>query len=96
MTSQEESKLLQLRQEFQQKKFVLLSVKAIPRSSQSECAGFLEDGSLRIKVKAAPEGGKANQEICRVISNLFHVPERQVEILSGRTALRKRIRLVTT
>ena len=39
-----------------------LKVKVVPRSKSSEVAGVMADGSLRVKVAAVPEKGRANEE----------------------------------
>jgi uncharacterized protein YggU (UPF0235/DUF167 family) len=40
-----------------------LALKVIPKSAKDEIVGLLEDGSLKIKITAAPEKGKANSAI---------------------------------
>ena len=73
---------------------LIISVKVIPRSSVSEVAGKTENGVLRVKVHAVPEKGKANMEVCRVLSEYFGVPRSNVEIVSGHTSAQKRVRIV--
>jgi len=72
----------------------IVNVKVIPRSTLSEVAGKTEDGVLRVKVHAVPEKGKANMEVCRVLSEYFGVPRTNVEIVSGHTSAQKRVRIV--
>ena len=72
---------------------VILDVKVIPRASNSEFCGVLADGSLKIKIAAVPDKGKANQELCRFLSELLALPQNRIEIVSGTTSQRKRIRL---
>ena len=45
-----------------------LKVKVIPRSRKTEFAGEMEDGSVKIKVAAVPEDGKANKELCSFLA----------------------------
>ena len=73
---------------------LVISVKVIPRSAVSEVAGKTENGVLRVKVHAVPEKGKANMEVCRVLSEYFGVPRSNVEIVSGHTSVQKRVRIV--
>lgn len=73
---------------------LVINVKVIPRSSVSEVAGKTENGVLRVKVRAVPEKGKANMEVCRVLSEYFGVPSSNIEILSGHTSALKRVRIV--
>jgi uncharacterized protein (TIGR00251 family) len=72
----------------------IINVKVIPRSTVSEVAGKTENGILRVKVHAVPEKGKANMEVCRVLSEHFGVPRSNVEIVSGHTSAQKRVRVV--
>ena len=73
---------------------LVINVKVIPRSTVSEVAGKTENGVLRVKVHAVPEKGKANMELCRVLSEYFGVPRSNVEIVSGHTSAQKRVRIV--
>lgn len=72
---------------------VTLAVKVIPKSSRTEVAGRLADGTLRIKVAAPPEKGKANAELCDFLASEFGVPKANVTIESGHTSPRKRLRV---
>jgi uncharacterized protein (TIGR00251 family) len=73
---------------------LVIDVKVITRSSVSEVAGKTENGVLRVKVHAVPEKGKANMEVCRVLSEFFGVPRSNVEIVSGHTSAQKRVRII--
>ena len=70
-----------------------LRVKVIPRSSRTEIAGELADGTLKIKIAAPPERGKANLELCRFLAEHYHVPKSAIEILSGHTSALKLVRI---
>ena len=72
-----------------------LTVKVVPRSARSEVVGPMPDGTLKVKVAAVPENGKANAELCRTLAQHFQVPLRQVEIVSGATSSRKRVRVLS-
>lgn len=72
----------------------IVEIKVIPRASVSEVAGQTESGVLRVKVNAVPEKGKANIEICRVLSDYFGVPRSNIEIVSGHTSAHKRVRII--
>jgi len=91
MSAQIAAKLSAMRQEFLSKGSLIVVVKVIPRAQRNEVAGFLDDGSLKLKVAAVPEKGEANREVCRILAELFDIPERQVTIVSGRTSQRKRV-----
>ena len=70
-----------------------ITVKVIPKSSKTEVAGRLADGTWRIKVAAAPEKGKANNALCAFLADHFGVPRSRVSILSGETSHIKRVRI---
>jgi uncharacterized protein (TIGR00251 family) len=68
-----------------------LNVKVMPKSSRNEIVGILEDGSVKLKITAAPEKGKANAAICSYLAEVFEIPKRNVEILRGETSPNKQI-----
>lgn len=68
-------------------------VKVIPRSASSGVVGTLADGTLRVKVAAVPEGGRANQELCRVLAEHYGVPKSSVRVVSGQTSPLKLVRV---
>jgi len=72
-----------------------LSVKVIPKSSRNEIVGLLEDGSLKLKITAAPEKGKANAAICAFLADEFGIPKRNVQIVRGETSSLKQV-LITS
>ena len=68
-----------------------IRVKVIPKSSRTELAGILADGTWKIKVAAAPEKGRANQALCEFLADHFRVAKSKVRIVSGETSHLKRI-----
>lgn len=72
---------------------MLIRVKVIPRSSRTALAGELADGTLRVKVAAVPEKGKANEALCEFLAAHFGVPKSQVEVVSGAASTLKTIRI---
>lgn len=77
--------------ELQSKGTLKLTLKVIPKSSKNEISGMLKDGSLKIKITAAPEKGKANAAICEFLAAEFGVPKRNIEIVKGETSSSKLI-----
>ncbi len=69
-----------------------LRVKVIPRSPQTEIVGELSDGTLKIKVAAPPEKGRANAALCDFLAQHYKVPRSTVEVISGHTSALKLIR----
>ena len=70
-----------------------LRVKVTARSARTELAGELADGTLKIKIAAPPERGKANEELRRFLSAHYRVPEEAVTIVSGHTSPLKLVRI---
>ena len=66
---------------------VLLSVRLTPKASRDEIAGVarLADGRsiLKVRVRAAPEDGKANGALRRLVAKTLGVPARAVRLEWG-------------
>ena len=76
---------------------VLFFVHVQPRASRAGIAGLHGD-ALRVRVTAAPERGRANDEVARVLAGALGVSTSAVEIVGGHASRRKRVRVrgVTT
>ena len=70
-----------------------LKLKVIPRSARTEFAGAMADGTVKIKLAAVPEDGKANAALLAFLAAHYCVPVAAVELLSGATSPRKRVRV---
>lgn len=68
--------------------FARLSVKVVPGASKSEVSGWLGD-SLKIRVAAQPEKGKANAAVVLILATSLGLPEKSVSVVSGKTAQHK-------
>ena len=69
-----------------------LQIKVIPSSSKDCFAGWLEE-TLKVKVKAAPEKGKANKAVIKFLEKSLDLPKGSVNIISGLTSSRKIIEI---
>lgn len=67
-----------------------LQIKVIPASSKDCIAGWLED-TLKIKVKAPAEKGKANKAVIKVLEKSLALAKGSVIIESGLTSSRKTV-----
>jgi hypothetical protein len=65
-----------------------LSLKVIPNAGRSEIAGW-EGDALKVRVRAVPEGGKANRELCELLARTLALPRGAVSVLRGATARHK-------
>lgn len=61
---------------------IVFQVRVVPRSSRSEIAGIRDD-ALKIRLKAPPVEGRANDECIRFFAALLGVKRDRVRILSG-------------
>ena len=71
-------------------------VKVIPRSARTEIAGEMADGTLKIRIAAPPEKGRANDALCVFLARHFGVPREAVSIVSGHSAALKLVRVATS
>jgi uncharacterized protein (TIGR00251 family) len=71
---------------------VVLRVKAVPGASRDSIAGMLGD-RLKVRISAAPEGGKANKAITRLLAKSLGIKPAQIELISGHTNPEKRFEL---
>ena len=63
-------------------------MKAIPGASRDEVAGWLGE-TLRVRVTAPPERGRANAAVEAVIAGALALPLANVRVVSGATSQRK-------
>jgi len=71
---------------------VKLKIKVIPSSSKDCIAGWLQD-TLKIKVKAPPEKGKANKAVIKILEKSLALPKGSVNIANGSTSCHKIIEI---
>jgi uncharacterized protein len=72
---------------------ITLRVKVTPRSPKSEVVGTLTDGTLKVRIAAVPERGRANEELIGVLAEHFGVARKAVKIVSGHGAALKLVRI---
>jgi len=65
-----------------------LSIKVVPGSSRQGVAGWLGD-TLKVRVSAPAEGGRANAAVEAVLAEALGVPAADVRIVHGPTSPRK-------
>jgi uncharacterized protein (TIGR00251 family) len=68
-------------------------VKVIARSAKTEIAGEMSDGTLKVKIAAPPEKGKANEVLCAFLAEHYGVSRSAVTIVSGHSAALKLVRV---
>jgi uncharacterized protein len=70
-----------------------LTIKVVPASSQNGLAGWLGD-TLKVRVTAPPERGKANAAAEATIAEALGVSRNCVHVTSGQTSSRKTVEII--
>ena len=68
-----------------------LAVRVIPRASKNQVVGALSDGTIKIRIAAAPAEGQANDALVRFLSDVLGVAKSRIEIVAGNTGRDKLI-----
>jgi hypothetical protein len=66
----------------------LLKIKVVPGSSRNHIAGWLGE-SLKIRVTANPEKGKANDAVVSLLADTLRIPKHGITLSSGASSPRK-------
>ena len=69
-----------------------LQVRVIPNAGRDAIVGWIE-GSLKVKLRAVPEDGKANRALCALLASELGCRPRQIHILSGEKSRNKLVQL---
>lgn len=68
-----------------------LKIRVIPKSQKVEIVDFMDDGSVKIRLKSAPEQWKANKELEKFL--LKGLSLKNIEIISWKSDRTKLVRL---
>lgn len=71
---------------------IFLKVKVIPKSGRNEITDII-NGTLKIKIKSAPEKNKANKELIKYLGKILKVPGQSILIVKGKTSPQKTIKI---
>ncbi len=72
----------------------MLAIHVTPKSGRDEVVGW-RGSELAVRVTAAPEGGKANAAVCKVVAAALGVPKTAVRVARGDSARHKVLEIVT-
>ena len=76
-----------------------LRIKVIPKSSKTEVSEIMTDSkgleTIKIRIKAAPEKGKANVELIKFLAKELKIRKDQISIISGKTEQLKLLKVQT-
>jgi uncharacterized protein (TIGR00251 family) len=74
------------------KEALYLDIKAVPGASKTGFAG-IRDKRLRVRIAAAPEDGKANEELVHFVAKALSCPKRDIRFASGEKSRLKTLAL---
>jgi hypothetical protein len=74
-----------------------LRIKVIPKSPKNEITEIMRDHegeeTIKIRLKAVPEKGKANAELIKFLSKELGIAKDKISIISGKTEQLKLIKI---
>lgn len=70
-----------------------LRVKIIPKSPLNEIGEKMADETLKIRIAAPAEKGKANKELITFLANTWKIPKKNITIVSGHTSRLKLLKI---
>lgn len=73
------------------KKGAALAVRVTPRASRNQIVGALSDGTIKIRIQAAPAEGQANDELVKFLSKVLGIAKSKIEIVAGKSGRDKLI-----
>jgi len=68
-----------------------LRIKVAPKASRNQIMGW-ENDELKVRLKAVPEKGEANECLIEFLSEIFKLPKFRIVLVSGHTSRHKRLR----
>jgi uncharacterized protein (TIGR00251 family) len=70
----------------------ILMLRVAPKSAQDAVVGW-QGEVLKVKVRAVPENGRANEAVIAVLAKALEVPKTAIVIESGQASRNKRVRI---
>lgn len=74
---------------------VTIAVRVAPRAARAGIGETVADANgsrmIKVSVTAAPEGGKANDAVIRLLAKAWRVPKTSLSVVSGAAGRRKTI-----
>jgi len=72
--------------------FTDLIINLHPGAKENLISGWMENGSLKIKIREKPIAGKANRSLLKFLSKSLGMKRSEIEIISGMKSRKKKIR----
>jgi uncharacterized protein (TIGR00251 family) len=76
------------------KRGAALAVRVTPKASRNEITGITDDGTVKVRLTAAPIEGQANAKLIDFLSEVLGVPPSRVEIVAGQNGRDKLISVI--
>ncbi|MCF7820480.1 MAG: DUF167 domain-containing protein [Candidatus Pacebacteria bacterium] len=89
-----ENILREYRQALKKQGIVTISCRLSPGARKTEIKELMASGELKIRVSSAPEKGKANLELLKLLAEKLEVPVNNVRIKRGQTSKLKVIEVI--
>ena len=70
-----------------------LAIRITPRATSNQVAEILHDGTIRIRLAAAP-GDEVNSVLKAYLSNILEVPESAIDVVAGQTGRDKLVSIL--
>lgn len=75
---------------------MFIKIRVLPRSSKNEIVGEMSDGTLKVKLTAAPVAGAANEALIKILSGHFDTPKNKIKIVRGLSSKNKVVEIDNT
>ncbi|NJM34072.1 MAG: DUF167 domain-containing protein [Rhodomicrobium sp.] len=75
---------------------ILLAVRLTPKAERDEVGGIetaVDGPALKVRVRAAPEKGKANAALLAALADWFGIPKTQCRLVAGGKSRLKRVHI---
>jgi uncharacterized protein (TIGR00251 family) len=69
-----------------------IKIRVQPKASKDEIVGYRE-GTLRIRVSAPPQGGKANEAAISLLASALGVAKSSIHLVRGRSSREKLVKI---
>lgn len=76
------------------RKGTAIAVRVTPRARRTEVAGIMDNGTLKVRLTAAPQEDEANAALIAFLADLFEVRKNRIEIIAGHSSLDKIISIL--
>ncbi len=71
-----------------------ITIRVTPRSARNEISEILSDGTVKIRLTAAPVDGKANECLIEFLAKVMNVSKAAIEIVAGMTGREKLVTIL--